>query len=84
VLTRRPRGCAPARGAPAQELSYTVPSNTVKGEVAHLLHGVSGFFEPSQMTALVRHTRRLRKLQRRRRECATRAQPAGSRPHRLA
>lgn len=36
-----------------KDLTYTVPSNTKKGEVAHLLRDVSAFLEPGQMTALV-------------------------------
>jgi hypothetical protein len=38
----------------AQSLTYSVPSNTQKGEQAVLLNDVSGFFEPSAMTALAR------------------------------
>ncbi|KAG2427597.1 hypothetical protein HXX76_012251 [Chlamydomonas incerta] len=36
-----------------KDLTYTVPSNTKKGEVAYLLRDVSAFLEPGQMTALM-------------------------------
>ncbi len=36
-----------------QDLSYTVDSNSAKNEKATLLKGVSGYFEPGQMTAVV-------------------------------
>ncbi len=36
-----------------QDLSYSVPSNSKKGERATLLNNVSGFFEPGQMAALM-------------------------------
>jgi hypothetical protein len=36
-----------------QDISYTVPSNSEKGETVDLLRGVSGFIEPGKMTALV-------------------------------
>lgn len=38
-----------------QDLSYTVDSNSAKHEKATLLKGVSGYFEPGQMTAVVGH-----------------------------
>ncbi|KAG2446852.1 hypothetical protein HYH02_008009 [Chlamydomonas schloesseri] len=36
-----------------KDLTYTVPSNTKKGEVAYLLRDVNAFLEPGQMTALM-------------------------------
>jgi hypothetical protein len=37
-----------------QDLTYAVKSNTKRGEMAALLQGVTGFFEPRCMSALVR------------------------------
>ncbi|GLC42438.1 hypothetical protein PLESTF_000812600 [Pleodorina starrii] len=36
-----------------KDLSYTVDSNSKRGEKVQLLKGVSGYFEPSQMTAVM-------------------------------
>lgn len=47
------RECA-YRPRPTQNLAHTVPSNTEPGVLAHLLKYVSGFFQPAEMTALVR------------------------------
>ena len=41
-----------------QDLSFSVPARDNKKEMAFLLRDVSGFFEPSQMAALVRVRRR--------------------------
>lgn len=38
----------------SQDLSYSIPSNVDKKELAYLLQNVSGYLETGQMTALVR------------------------------
>lgn len=37
-----------------QDLTYSVPSNSEKGQQAYLLQNVSGYLEMGQMAALVR------------------------------
>jgi hypothetical protein len=39
--------------APTQDLTYTVPSNAKRGEVATLLSDITGYFAPSRMSALM-------------------------------
>ena len=39
---------------PFQGLEYSVPSNVERGKLAYLLRNVSGFFNPGQMSCLVR------------------------------
>jgi hypothetical protein len=36
-----------------QDLTYSVVSNTEKGKTIQLLSGVTGYFQPSKMAALV-------------------------------
>jgi hypothetical protein len=52
LLLRVIRSSPPSCG-PAQDLTFSIRSNQNKGETAHLLRGVNGYFTPGQLTALL-------------------------------